>query len=87
VGGKMYLLISLDNPDSFNVKCDPERAVQWREEYHEVQPGFHMNKSHWNTVYMTGSLTARQLCEMIDLSYDLVFQGLPKKVKEQMIKQ
>ncbi len=85
VGGKMYLLIGLDKPDSFNVKCDPELAVQLREEHNEVQPGFHMNKSHWNTVYMTGGLTTRQLCEMIDHSYELVMKGLPKTAREAIL--
>jgi predicted DNA-binding protein (MmcQ/YjbR family) len=73
VKGKMFLLISLDaDPLWFNVKCDPEKAIQWREEYSCVQPGYHMNKKHWNTVVIDGSLRNRQLMEMIDDSYRLV---------------
>jgi len=81
VGGKIYLLTSLKQGNRFNVKCNPERAVELREQYAEVQPGFHMNKVNWNTVYMDGTLTRRQLCELIDHSYELILHSLPKKVK------
>jgi len=74
----MFLLIGLENPDRFNVKCDPERAVQLREEYEEIQPGYHMSKTHWNTVSMNGRLTEGQLKEMIDDSYALVVASLSK---------
>jgi predicted DNA-binding protein (MmcQ/YjbR family) len=84
VGGKLFLLTSLNNGNSFNVKCDPELAVELRERYTEVQPGYHMNKKMWNTVYMDGSLTQKQLCEMIDHSYSLVFNSLPGKIKAQI---
>ncbi len=79
VGGKIFLLTSLSEPESFNVKCDPETAVLLREKYEEVQPGYHMNKTHWNTVYMNGRLSEKQLNEMIDHSYDLIIKSLPKK--------
>lgn len=75
---KIFLLTGLEQPDRFNVKCDPEKAVSLREQYEEVQPGYHMNKTHWNTVYMNGRLTELQLKEMIDHSYDLVVKSLPK---------
>jgi len=84
VGGKMFLLIGLNTASSFNVKCDPERAVQLREEFDEIRPGYHMNKTHWNTVSMTGRLSNLQLKELIDHSYDLVFKSLPKKLKEEL---
>ena len=84
VGEKLFLLASISNADTFNVKCDPELAVELREKYTEVQPGYHMNKKMWNTVSMTGALTRKQLCEMIDHSYEQVFKGLPKKVQEQI---
>lgn len=83
-GGKIFLLIGLQG-NSFNVKCDPERAVELREQYSEVQPGYHMNKVHWNTVYTDGSLTRKQLCEMIDHSYDLIVKSLPKKVRAELL--
>jgi len=76
VGGKIFLLTGLEAHDSFNVKCDPERAVALREEFEEDKPGYHMNKKHWNTVSMTGRLTDVQMREMIDHSYDLVFGSL-----------
>ena len=79
VVGKIFLLAGLENPDCFNVKCDPERAVSLREEYEEVQPGYHMNKTHWNTVHMNGRLSDSQLKQMIDHSYDLIVSSLPKK--------
>ena len=84
VGGKMFLLTGLKSGTSFNAKCDPELAVELRERYTEVQPGYHMNKKLWNTVQMNGSLTRKQLCEMIDHSYDLVFKSLPKKVQAEI---
>lgn len=79
---KMFLLVGLDEPDSFNVKCDPEKAVLLREEYGEVQPGYHMNKTHWNTVSIKGRLTETQLKEMIDHSYELVVSSLPKSKRD-----
>lgn len=82
---KMFLLVGLDKPDSFNVKCDPERAAALREEYEEVQPGYHMNKTHWNTVYINGRLTEAQLREMIDHSYELIVASLPK-VKQDLLR-
>jgi predicted DNA-binding protein (MmcQ/YjbR family) len=71
--GKMFLLISLEsNPLSMNVKCDPEKALQWREAYASVTPGYHMNKKHWNTVVLDGSLRMAEVREMIQDSYNLV---------------
>ena len=74
---KIFLLCGLKNPDRFNVKCDPEKAISLREEYEEVQPGYHMNKTHWNTVYMNGRLNDTRLVEMIDHSYELIKRSLP----------
>jgi predicted DNA-binding protein (MmcQ/YjbR family) len=75
---KIFLLCGLENPCRFNVKCDPEKAIILREEYEEVQPGYHMNKTHWNTVYMNGRVSETRLKEMIDHSYDLILKNLPK---------
>ena len=77
--GKIFLLTSLSDGGKFNVKCDPERAIELRERYTEVQPGYHMNKKHWNTVDMNGQLTSGQLVEMIDHSYQLVAKKTNKK--------
>src|ERR1700733_4065562 len=80
VAGKMFLLTSLDSPVlQFNVKCDPEQAIEWREKYPAVQPGYHMNKRLWNTVTVDGSIPARLLRQMIDDSYRLVVASLPIK--------
>lgn len=79
VNGKAFCLMGLNRePLSFNVKCDPELALELREQYPAVIPGYHMNKKHWNTVLMDGSLTAKQIKQFIDHSYDLV---KPKKKK------
>ncbi|MBS1754755.1 MAG: MmcQ/YjbR family DNA-binding protein [Ferruginibacter sp.] len=71
---KIFFLAGLDSaPLQFNVKCNPDKALELREEYPEtVLPGYHMNKKHWITVVVDGRLTAKQLKEMIDDSYDLV---------------
>jgi predicted DNA-binding protein (MmcQ/YjbR family) len=73
VNGKMFLLVALDEtPLSFNAKCDPDKAIELREEYPDViLPGYHMNKKHWNTIIVVG-LKISLLKEMIDDSYDLV---------------
>jgi len=84
VGEKLFLLASISAGTQFNVKCDPELAIELREHHPEVQPGYHMNKKHWNTVHTNGSLSRRQLIDMIDHSYDLVFKSLPKQVQGQI---
>lgn len=79
VGGKAFLLTSFDSENlRFNVKCDPEKAVELREEFACVLPGYHMNKKHWNTIVVDGSVHSKQLQEWIDHSYELV---LKKKTK------
>ena len=82
VGGKMFLLAGLKEANRFNVKCDPDLAIELRERYTEVQPGYHMNKANWNTVYFDGSLTEKQLLEMIDHSYELIVKSLSKKLQQ-----
>ena len=84
VGGKMFLLTGIQDGNSFNAKCDPELAIELRERYTEVQPGYHMNKKMWNTIYMNGALPKKLLIGMIDHSYDLVFKGLPKKIQDEI---
>lgn len=73
VKGKIFLICPLDDVGlQFNVKCNPDRALELREEYSCVQPGFHMNKKHWNTVIVDGSVKTKLLKEWIDHSYELV---------------
>lgn len=82
VGGKIFLLIGLEQANRFNVKCDPERAIELREQHHEIIPGFHMNKKHWNTVYLDGGLSLALVRELIDHSYELVLKSLPKNLQK-----
>ena len=73
VDGKLFLLMGLSaSPLQFNVKCDPERALELREQYACIIPGYHMNKKHWNTIIIDNTLTKKELKEMIDHSYSLV---------------
>ena len=84
VMNKMFALADVDLFESINLKCDPERAIELREQYPAVQPGYHMNKAHWNTISMDGSLSDQMLCELIDHSYDLIVASLPKKLKQEL---
>lgn len=83
VGGKLFALTDPSEfPARINLKCDPERAVQLRDEYDSVIPGYHMNKRHWNTVVLDGSLPSTLVRELIDHSYDLVVASLPKAKRD-----
>lgn len=79
VAGKMFALANVDEFNSINLKCDPERAIELREQYEAILPGFHMNKKHWNTVELDGTVPLKLIKEMIDDSYNLVVLSLPKK--------
>ena len=82
---KMFALTGLVSPEfTANLKCDPDRAIGLREEYPEIRPGWHMNKNHWNTVEFETGLSDSFLRELVDHSYELVVQGLPKKVREEL---
>ena len=84
---KIFLLVSLDaNPLKFNAKCEPSKAIELREQYQAIQPGYHMNKKHWNTIVVDGTVPKKLLKEMIDDSYDLVVGSLPKKLREELTK-
>jgi predicted DNA-binding protein (MmcQ/YjbR family) len=86
VGGKIFLLTGLNSsPLQFNVKCHPEKAIEWREQYDAVQPGYHMNKKHWNTVVVDGSIPNKVIQQMIDDSYELVVQSLPKSIRDTIV--
>ncbi len=85
IGGKIFALASLDDvPAAANLKCDPDRALEWRDRYEEVRPGYHMNKKHWNTVKLEGAIPAKELRVMIDHSYELVVASLPRKIRESL---
>ncbi len=84
VGGKIFAITSFSKPLSVNLKCDPERAVELREKYEEVQPGYHMSKKHWNTVNFEGRISGKELLKMVDDSYALVVNGLSKSIRAEL---
>jgi predicted DNA-binding protein (MmcQ/YjbR family) len=86
VMGKMYALVGLErSPLSINLKCDPERAIELREEYsEEILEGWHMSKKHWNTVRLEQGLDSKLIVEMMDHSYDLVVSKMTKKLRAEL---
>lgn len=88
VGEKMFALSSLKqwetNTPSVNLKCNPERAQELRAQYDAIKPGYHMSKVHWNTIAINEDVPDLLLKELIDHSYDLVFDSLTKKLKQQI---
>ncbi len=81
VAGKIFAITDLNAFESVNLKCDPERAVELREEHQGITPGYHMNKKHWNTVATDGRIKDALLRDLVDHSYELVVASLPKKVQ------
>jgi predicted DNA-binding protein (MmcQ/YjbR family) len=82
VHNKIFALSSISGNNAVNLKCNPERAVELRERYEAVQPGYHMNKTHWNTVHFNQDLNNKELLELVKHSYDLIWGSLPKKLRE-----
>ena len=79
VGGKMFALSSLDGrPLQLSVKCDPDLAVQLRAAHPAIAPGYHLNKRHWNTITLDGSVPGEIVADLVGDSYDLVVASLPK---------
>ncbi len=77
---KIFALTGLDDTEfKVNLKCDPEKAVQLRQDYHDVLPGYHMNKKHWNTIRFDGEIPDKLLLEMVEHSYELVLNSISKK--------
>jgi predicted DNA-binding protein (MmcQ/YjbR family) len=88
VAGKIFALAALDGiPATVNLKCDPDLALALRDRYEQVQPGYHMNKKHWNTVEIDSGVPEGELREMIEHSYDLVVRTLPKAQRDQLARQ
>src|SRR5438046_7266940 len=82
VAGKIFALAPLDEvPATANLKCDPDLALELRDRYEQVQPGYHMNKRHWNTVEISSGVPEAELRKMIDQSYDVMIKSLPKAAK------
>ena len=84
IGTKIFALTDVTSFRSINLKCNPEKAIELREEYAAVQPGYHMNKKHWNTIVLFSDLDDQLLKELIDHSYNLVLNSLPKKTRDEI---
>ena len=85
VGAKVFAITGPDDyPSRINLKCDPDRAILLRDEYDAVTPGYHMNKKHWNTVVLDGSIPSDLLRELVDHSYDLVIKGMTQKERDSL---
>lgn len=86
VMGKMFALANMDSFVSINLKCNPEIALELREQYEAVQAGYHMNKKHWNTITINSDMLDGEVFKWITHSYNLVVASLPKKLKEELLK-
>jgi predicted DNA-binding protein (MmcQ/YjbR family) len=85
VCGKMFAVtVPEDFPPRINLKCDPERAIELRDKYESIQPGWHMNKKHWNTVTLNRTLPPKLIRELVEHSYQLVVDSLSKKARESL---
>ena len=85
VGGKMFALSTLERtPLEVSAKCEPELALQLRDTYSAIRPGYHLNKRHWNTITLDGSVSDQLVRELIADSYDLVVSALPKRTREEL---
>jgi len=84
VDNKLFALTNIDLFESINLKCEPELAIELREKYEAVIPGYHMSKKHWNTVIVDGDATDKEIFEWTDLSYNLVVAGLSKKRRAEL---
>ena len=85
VAGKMFALSMLERtPLEVSVKCEPELAVELRNSYPAIRPGYHLNKRHWNTITLDGSLPDQLVRDLIEDSYDLVVSALPRRVREEL---
>ncbi len=83
--GKMFALSNVDKFEFINLKCDPEYAIELREKYTEIRPGYHMNKKLWNSVYTDGVLSDKMIKSLIDDSYNLIIAKLPKKERDKLL--
>lgn len=85
VANKMFALSGLEHhPSTVNLKCDPEKAIELRDQYSDIIEGFHMSKIHWNTITIEGGLTNQFIKDLIDHSYELVVKGMTKKQQKEL---
>lgn len=82
VGNKMFALTDLDKELTINLKCNPEYSIELREKYNSVKAGFHMNKKHWNTIYINNDISDTEIYKLIDHSYELVFNKLTLNIRK-----
>jgi predicted DNA-binding protein (MmcQ/YjbR family) len=83
IGGKIFAIIDIESFDYANLKCDPERSIELREQYPGITPGFHMNKKWWNSVSVRGNVPDPLILELVRHSYDLVYSSLPRKIQSE----
>lgn len=84
IGGRMFAMVDLEHADCVNLKCDPDVAVELRDKYEGVQPGWHMNKKHWNTVALSADVPASIIRQMANDSFRLVYAKLTRKEREKL---
>lgn len=84
VAGKMFALADVEGFSSINLKCEPEKAIELREKFNAVLPGYHMNKKHWNTVLVNSDVSHEMILNMVDESYSLVVNSLTKKLRNEL---
>lgn len=84
VGGKIFAILDMETFDYVNLKCDPERSIELREQYPGITPGYHMNKKLWNSVSVRGNVPDPLILELAKQSYDLIFSSLPKKIQTEL---
>jgi predicted DNA-binding protein (MmcQ/YjbR family) len=84
VSGKIFALVNINSFQFVNLKCDPERSLELREQYDAIRTAYHMNKKHWNSVSVYSDVEQKMLLELVDHSYNLVFQSLPKKRRDEL---
>ena len=83
---KIFLITSLHEQHRISIKCKPDKAIELREEYNEVTPAYHMNKSHWNSININGSIPDKLIFKWIDDSYQLIVNKLPLTKREELLK-
>ena len=84
VASKIFVLADITDFKSVNLKCEPEKAIELRERFSAIQPGYHMNKKHWNTIFLFQDVDDKLLYQLIDHSYELVYNSLPKKIRDEI---
>lgn len=80
---KMFMSMNFEIPPEINLKCDPEQAIELRERYEAVLPGYHMNKTHWNTVIIDNTIPPKEILKMIDASYNLIVNAFSVSKRKQ----